>query len=77
MCRLDVTMYFVYVVSFALKFFESTLSSSKALFALNTFIIFLRLLRWYAKHPTLGPKILMIERMTSDMGTFGVVEDKN
>ena len=49
--RVDFVMYALYMLSFALKFFENELLTSKFLFACNTFVLFLRYLRLFAKHP--------------------------
>ena len=61
--RLDFVLYVVYCISFALKQRDGYLEASKMLFACNTFVLYVRFLRLFAKHPRLGPMFLMMRAM--------------
>lgn len=74
--RLDFAMYGLYFVALAFRIraarSEETydIRLAKALFAINVTQVFLRSLRIYAVNSTLGPKLIILRNMFSDIFTF-------
>jgi transient receptor potential cation channel subfamily M protein 2 len=72
--RLDMTIISIYTAAFLFRVSDLSSSSvqvqSKAIFALNSILLFWRLARYYAVSSILGPKLIMMRRMIWDVLTF-------
>jgi transient receptor potential cation channel subfamily M protein 2 len=74
--RLDALLYATYVAGLFLRIAsreensDSIMRVAKIIFAINVIQLYLRLLRVYAVNSTLGPKLIMLRKMSSDMFTF-------
>eukprot|EP00051_Salpingoeca_urceolata_P029602 m.7037 g.7037 ORF g.7037 m.7037 type:complete len:1470 (+) comp2797_c0_seq1:203-4612(+) len=71
---LDATIILLYFCGFAARITNTegteNLVYSKTFGAINTLFLWLRLARYYAVSETLGPKLLMMQRMAGDVSTF-------
>ncbi|XP_077992879.1 transient receptor potential cation channel subfamily M member 8-like [Glandiceps talaboti] len=58
------------ITGFILRWFPMTFEVARSLYAVNGMIFFLRILRMFSLHITLGPKLIMIGKMLQEMLFF-------
>eukprot|EP00053_Salpingoeca_punica_P025338 m.16890 g.16890 ORF g.16890 m.16890 type:complete len:1448 (+) comp7747_c0_seq1:367-4710(+) len=72
--RLDATIISLYTAGFLYRISNLKATNvqvqSKAIFAINSILLFWRLARYYAVSSVLGPKLIMMKRMAWDVLTF-------
>ena len=68
--RLDLIIYIFAVAGFAFKNWEETFGVSRVLFAVNLFLLYMRILRMYHASLALGPKLVIMQRMLPEIASF-------
>lgn len=63
----DLVMYSLYVVSIALRLSSEDRQWMRAFYSLALVMSYLRLLQFFYKWKSLGPKVIMINKMVSEL----------
>ena len=71
--KLDLAIYLIFIGSFVLKNFLATFMYARILFAINGFLLYVRLLRVYHTSFSLGPKLIIFQKMLPQLYTFLVL----
>ena len=71
--QLDLAIYLFFIGSFVLKNFVPTFMVARVLFAINGFLLYVRLLRVYHTSFSLGPKLIVFQKMVPQLQTFIVL----
>ena len=71
--KLDLAIYLIFIGSFVLKNFLATFMFARILFAINGFLLYVRLLRVYHTSFSLGPKLIIFQKMLPQLYTFLVL----
>ena len=71
--KLDLAIYLIFIGSFVLKQFLVTFMVARGLFAINGFLLYVRLLRVYHISFSLGPKLIIFQKMMPHLKTFLVL----
>lgn len=71
--KVDCIIYVLAIVGFILKNFESTFQISRALFAINAALLYIRLFRVYHVNWALGPKLVIFHRMIPEIISFMLI----
>ena len=71
--KLDLAIYLIFIGSFVLKNFLATFMYGRILFAINGFLLYVRLLRVYHTSFSLGPKLIIFQKMLHPLKTFLVL----
>ena len=71
--QLDLAIYLFFIGSFVLKNFVLTFMVARVLFAINGFLLYVRLLRVYHTSFSLGPKLIVFQKMLPQLQTFIVL----
>ena len=71
--KLDLAIYFFFIGSFVLKNFVATFMVARVFFAINGFLLYVRLLRVYHTSFSLGPKLIVFQKMVPQLQTFIVL----
>ena len=71
--KLDLVIYLFFIGSFVLKNFLQTFMVARVLFAINGFLLYVRLLRVYHTNLSLGPKLIVFQKMLPQLWTFLVL----
>ena len=68
--KLDFIIHILAVIGFILKNFASTFQVSRVMFAINSALLYIRLLRVYHVNWNLGPKLVIFHRMIPEIVIF-------
>ena len=71
--KLDLVIYLFFIGSFVLKNFLQTFMVARVLFAINGFLLYVKLLRVYHTNLSLGPKLIVFKKMLPQLWTFLVL----
>ena len=71
--KLDLAIYLFFIGSFVLKNFVATFMVARVFFAINGFLLYVRLLRVYHTSFSLGPKLIVFQKMLPQLQTFIVL----
>ena len=71
--KLDLAIYIIFIASYVLKIFLATFMVARVLFAINGFLLYVRLLRVYHTSFSLGPKLIIFQKMLPQLKTFLVL----
>ena len=58
------------MAGFVLKNWEETFGVSRVMFAINLFLLYMRILRMYHASLALGPKLVIMQRMLPEIASF-------
>eukprot|EP00050_Salpingoeca_kvevrii_P012858 m.25176 g.25176 ORF g.25176 m.25176 type:complete len:1412 (-) comp4404_c0_seq1:117-4352(-) len=68
--RIDLAIYLLFFLALILQLDPTQQLNAKTVLACNTMLLYVRLLRMYAKSAYLGPVMLMLQKMVNDMIVF-------